>query len=201
MRPTKRLPSILRRAGLIGAMVLALVVLSGCTMTMRQQPRVDPYRPAPFFGNERSALPPVEDTVPYGEARLDAFLYTGQVDGQYVEAFPFEITQEDLEYGRQRYEIYCAPCHGFTGNGDGMIVQRGFRAPQSFNQDRLREAAPGYFFYAITNGFGAMPSYANRIPVRDRWLIIAYIKALQLSQHAPVEQLPPEDVAKLEATQ
>jgi mono/diheme cytochrome c family protein len=197
----KRTLTPLRRTGLAAALLLLALFLAGCTMTMRDQPRVDPYEPAAFFPDGRSARHPVEDTVPYGMANTDAFLYTGQVDGQYVETFPFEITKEDLLRGRERYDIYCAPCHGFTGDGDGMIVQRGFRQPPSFNQDRLREAAPGYFFYAITNGFGTMPSYANRIPVRDRWLIIAYIKALQLSQYAPVEQLPAEDVAKLEATQ
>ena len=201
MQPTKRTFYTLRRAGWICAVFCLALIMTGCTMTMKDQPRVDPYEPAPFFSNEGSALLPVEDTVPYGQANTDDALYTGQVDGQYVEEYPFLITKEGLEYGRQRYDIYCAPCHGYTGNGDGMVVQRGFRQPPTFNQDRLREAPPGYFFYAITNGFGTMPSYANRIPVHDRWLIIAYIEALQLSQHAPVTELPQEDVAKLEATQ
>ncbi len=201
MLPTKRLSHTLRRVSLVGAILLGLIILSGCTMTMRDQPRVDPYEPAAFFGDTKSALPPVEDTTPYGMADTDDALYTGQVDGQYVEAFPFLITKEGLEFGRQRYDIYCAPCHGYTGDGDGMIVQRGFRQPPTFNQDRLREAPPGYFFNAITNGFGTMPSYANRIPVHDRWLIIAYINALQLSQHAPVSELAQEDVAKLEGAQ
>jgi len=201
MQSTKRTLHTLRRAGLVCAVFCLALIMTGCTMTMKDQPRVDPYEPAPFFADERSALLPVEDTVPYGMARTDEALYTGQVDGGYVEVYPFPITKEGLEYGRQRYDIYCAPCHGFTGEGDGMVVQRGFRQPPSFHQDRLREAPPGYFYYAITNGFGTMPSYANRIPVRDRWLIIAYIKALQLSQYAPVSELPQEDVAKLEATQ
>ncbi len=200
MQP-KRTFHTLRRAGWICAVFCLALILTGCTMTMKDQPRVNPYEPAPFFGDQGSALPPVEDTVPYGMANTDEALYTGQVDGQYVEEYPFMITKEGLEYGRQRYDIYCAPCHGYAGNGDGMVVQRGFRQPPTFHQDRLREAPPGYFFYAITNGFGTMPSYANRIPVHDRWLIIAYIEALQLSQHAPVSELPQEDVAKLEATQ
>ncbi len=201
MRLTTRHHSNLRRAGMVAAILLVIFVLSGCTMTMRDQPRIDPYEPAPFFQDEQSALLPVEDTVPYDQAKTDEALYTGQVEGQYVEEYPFPITQEDLEYGMERYNIYCAPCHGFTGDGDGMIVQRGFRQPPSFNQDRLREAPPGYFFYAITHGFGTMPSYANRIPVRDRWLIIAYIEALQLSQHAPVEELPLRDAVELEVAQ
>ncbi len=191
----------LRKAGLVCALLCLALLAAGCTMTMRDQPRLDPYEPSTFLPKGQSAQPPVADTVPYGEARTDDALYTGQVDGQYVEEFPFAITKDDLEYGRQRYDIYCAPCHGYTGDGDGMVVQRGFKNPPSFNQDRLREAAPGYFYYAITNGFGSMPSYANRIPVHDRWLIIAYVKALQLSQHAPVAELPQVDVDKLEATQ
>ena len=197
----QRKRTTLRRTGLAAVALLLALFLAGCTMTMRDQPRVDPYEPSTFFPDGLSARQPVEDTVPYGMANVDDAFYTGQVDGEYVEAFPFEIAKEDLLRGRERYDIYCAPCHGFTGDGDGMIVQRGFRQPPSFNQDRLREAAPGYFYYTITNGFGTMPSYANRIPVRDRWLIIAYIKALQFSQYAPVDKLPPEDVATLEATQ
>jgi mono/diheme cytochrome c family protein len=201
MHRTKNTLYKLRRAGLVCAIFCLALVVTGCTMTMRDQPRVDPYEPASFFSDNGSALLPVEDTVPYGEARIDDALYTGQVDGQYVDEFPFEITKEDLERGQERYNIYCAPCHGYTGEGDGMIVQRGFKQPPSFNQDRLRDAQPGYFFYAITNGFGTMPSYANRIPVHDRWLIVAYIRALQLSQHAPVTELPEADQAKLEAAQ
>ncbi len=201
MHRTQRTLQTIRKAGLVCAIFCLALIVTGCTMTMRDQPRIDPYEPNAFFPKDQSAQLPVEDTVPYGEANTDDALYTGQVDGQYVEEFPFQITKEGLAYGQQRYNIYCSPCHGYTGNGDGMVVQRGFKEPPSFNQDRLREAPPGYFFYAISNGFGTMPSYANRIPVHDRWLIIAYVKALQLSQHASVTELPQEDVDKLEATQ
>ena len=201
MHRTKQTFRNIRKAGLVCAIFCLALLATGCTMTMRDQPRVDPYEPNAFFANEQSAQLPVDDTVPVNGARTDDALYTGQEGGQYVEAFPFPITREDLEYGRQRYDIYCAPCHGYAGDGDGMVVQRGFREPPSFNQDRLREAAPGYFFYAITNGFGSMPSYANRIPVHDRWLIVAYVKALQLSQHAPLTSLPADDQAKVEAAQ
>jgi len=201
MHRTKRTLQTIRKAGLICAVFCLSLLVTSCTMTMKDQPRIDPYEPNVFFPDGQSARLPVADTVPYNEANTDEALYTGQVDGQYVEEFPFLITKEGLEYGQQRYDINCAPCHGYTGDGDGMIVQRGFRQPPSFNQDRLRDAPPGYFFYAISNGFGSMPSYANRIPVHDRWLIIAYIEALQLSQHASVTELPREDVDKLEATQ
>jgi len=202
MQPTRRKLRNIRKAGLLCAVLCLALLTMSCTMTMQVQPRVDPYEPNPFFQDgEYEAREPVADTVPLGQAHTDDALYTGMVNGQYVEEYPFAISQEDLEYGRERYDIYCAPCHGYAGNGDGMVVQRGFKAPPSFNQDRLREAAPGYYFYAITNGFGTMPSYANRIPVHDRWLIIAYIEALQLSQHAPVTELPQADVDKLEAAQ
>ncbi len=201
MQRTKQTFRTIRKAGLVCAIFCLALLVTSCTMTMRDQPRVDPYEPSAFFGGEQSALLPVADTVPVNGARTDDALYTGQVDGQYVEEFPFLVTKEGLEYGRQRYDIYCAPCHGYVGDGDGMVVQRGFKDPPSLNQDRLREAAPGYFFYAITNGFGSMPSYANRIPVHDRWLIVAYVKALQLSQHVLVTELPADDQAKVEAAQ
>jgi len=170
-------------------------------MTMRNQPRYEPYEATNFFPDGRSERPLIDDTVARGDARLDDLLYSGMVDGSYAKEFPFPLTRKDLVRGQERYNIYCSPCHGLTGEGDGIVVQRGFKQPPTFNQDRLRDAAPGYFYYAIDHGFGSMPSYANRIPVHDRWLIVAYIEALQLSQHAPVTALPQEDVAKLEAAQ
>ena len=201
MQRTTQTIQKIRKAGLVCAIICLALLLTSCTMDMKKQPRYEPYEASAFFSNGSSARPLVMDTVPRGDARLDDMLYTGMVDGAYTEVFPFAITKEDLERGRERYDIYCAPCHGMTGDGDGMIVQRGFKQPPSLNQDRLRTAAPGYFYYAIDNGFGAMPSYANRIPVRDRWVIIAYIRALQFSQHASVSALPQTDLDKLEATQ
>lgn len=201
MQHTTQTVQKLRKAGLVCAIFCLALLLTSCTMDMKKQPHYEPYETSNFFSNDSSARPLAPDTVPRGEARLDDMLYTGMVDGSYTEEFPFPLTREDLKRGEERFNIYCAPCHGMTGDGDGMIVQRGFRQPPSFNQDRLREAAPGYFYYAIANGFGSMPSYANRIPVRDRWLIIAYIRALQLSQHASVSDLPQADQTKLEATQ
>lgn len=140
MHPTKRTLQTIRKAGLVCAVFCLALLVTSCTMTMRDQPRVDPYEPNAFFPKDQSAMLPVEDTVPYGQADVDDAFYTGQVDGQYVTDFPFEISKDDLERGQQRYDIYCAPCHGYTGNGDGMIVQRGFKEPPSFNQDRLRDA-------------------------------------------------------------
>lgn len=201
MQYTKHTKRTLQKMGLIGAIFLLALLLTSCTMDMKKQPHYESYEASDFFVNNSSVRPFVPDTVPRGQARLDDMLYTGMVDGSYTEEFPFTITKTDIQRGHERYDIYCAPCHGMAGEGDGMIVQRGFKQPPTFNQDRLRDAAPGYFYYAIDNGFGAMPSYANRIPVRDRWLIIAYIRALQLSQHASVSDLPQVDQTKLEATQ
>jgi mono/diheme cytochrome c family protein len=121
-----------------------------------------------------------------------------QAAGTPVEEFPFPITREIVERGQNRYNIYCAPCHAITGNGDGMIVQRGFSPPPSFHSDRLRDAPVGYYYDVITNGFGRMYSYSSRIQPADRWAIIAYIRALQLSQNAPANELPAEDRAQVE---
>ena len=112
--------------------------------------------------------------------------------------FPFPVDDAVMARGRERYDIFCSPCHGRTGDGDGMVVQRGYRRPPSFHIDRLRQAPPGHFFDVITNGFGAMPDYAAQIPVRDRWAIVAYIRALQLSQHATARrQLSPDAQGRL----
>ncbi|HEX5889293.1 MAG TPA: cytochrome c [Pyrinomonadaceae bacterium] len=157
-----------------------------------------PYRGTSFFGDGLSSRPPVEGTVPRGFLRTDSELFTGKKSTSAssvttaasaanpypddVTEFPFPITKEVVERGRERYEIFCSVCHGLTGNGDGMIVRRGFRRAASFHEDRLRQAPVGHFFDAITNGWGAMPSYSSQIPVQDRWAIIAYVRALQLSQ-------------------
>ena len=200
MRPKRTLQKLYKTGLILAALGLALF-LTSCTMDMKHQPHFEAYESTTFFENGSSVRPYIEDTVARGNARLDDALYTGMVDGAYVEEFPVAISKEDLQRGHERYDIYCAPCHGMIGDGDGMVVQRGFKAPPSLNQDRLREAAPGYFYYAIDQGFGAMPSYANRIPVQDRWLIIAYVRALQLSQHASVADLSQADQSKVEAAQ
>jgi hypothetical protein len=158
---------------------------------MHDQPKYTPYRASDFFADQRSARPLVEGTVARDHLNDDELLHTGRVGGQYAEVFPFVVDQAALRRGRERYEIFCSPCHGLSGAGDGMVVQRGYRQPSSFHHDRLRQAAPGHLFDVITNGFGAMPDYAMQVPVRDRWIIIAYIRALQLSQHVAVAELPP----------
>jgi cytochrome c553 len=139
----------------------------------------------------------VAGTVARGQLRDDELLYTGRVDGRYSEVFPFPIDRAVLERGRQRFNIYCSVCHDQLGNGQGMIVQRGFRPPPSLHEERLRKAPPGLLFDVITNGFGVMWSYADRIETRDRWAIAAYIQALQLSQNARIEDLPEAERSRL----
>ena len=163
-----------------------------------------PFRSTSFFADGLSGRQPIEGTVPRGFLRSDTAYFTGKKSAlpaasptpgtaqpgtaqantypDDVDTFPFPITKEIVLRGRERYEIFCSVCHGLTGNGDGMVVRRGFRRAASFNDDRLRQAPVGHFFDAITNGWGAMPSYAPQIPVQDRWAIIAYIRALQVSQ-------------------
>jgi mono/diheme cytochrome c family protein len=157
---------------------------------MAQQPRYDPLAPSDFFPNGQSvqSLPP--DTVARGELRDDTLLFTGKVNGADTTVFPFPVTGDVLARGQERFNIFCAPCHGRVGDGNGVVVQRGFPQAASFHQDRLRKAAVGHFFDVITNGLPPMPSYASQIPARDRWAIIAYIRALQLSQDATIDDVP-----------
>jgi len=180
------------------ALICLLFVMSGCTMNMRDQPRYEALEGSTFFADNRSSRPLVDDTVARNNLRTDEFLYTGQVDGAPVEAFPFPVDKAVLERGRERFDIFCAPCHGRLGDGNGMVAQRGFKHPPSFHIDRLREAPPGYFYGAISNGFGVMPSYATRIKPKDRWTIVAYIRALQLSQHATLDNVPESEIDNLQ---
>jgi len=172
---------------------------------MQDQPKMKPYRGTSFFGDGLSSRQPIEGTIARGFLRTDTEYFTGKKPkapgatatpqptagtqtNTYpddVESFPFPVTKEIVDRGQQRYNIFCSACHGLTGNGDGMVVRRGFRRAASFNDDRLRQAPVGHFFDAITNGWGAMPSYASQIPVQDRWAIITYVRALQLSQQNP----------------
>ena len=141
----------------------------------------------PIFAPPR---PPVEGTVARGQLHDDTYFYTGKFGSNPGDYMPFPVTMDVLSRGRERFNIYCAPCHSRVGDGNGMIVQRGFRAPPSYHTERLRKAPLGYFFDVMTNGFGAMPEYATQVPARDRWCIVAYIRALQLSQDATMSDVP-----------
>jgi mono/diheme cytochrome c family protein len=173
------------------------MLLSGCRLDMHVQPKYLPYEPTDFFGDGRSERPVIPGTVARGHLHDDELFYTGMENGVAVDKFPFPITKADIERGRQRYNIYCTPCHDYTGNGQGMIVQRGFPPPPSFHIQSLREAPAGHFYQVITNGYGVMYSYAARVEPADRWRIAAYIRALQLSEHAAVADVPDTDRAKL----
>ena len=179
------------------AAVAAMVVGLGCRQDMHDQPRYKPYAASTFFADGTSARPQVPGTVARGQLDADEQLYTGRVDGQFAATFPFAITEATLERGQQRFDIYCAPCHGLAGYGDGMVVRRGFKKPPALHSERHRASAPGYYFDVMTRGFGAMPSYAAQVSVDDRWAIVAYIRALQLSQHAPLDDVPGAERAVL----
>jgi len=158
---------------------------------MQQQPYQRPLVESDFYADRRSARPIIPTTVARGHLDADTYFYTGKIgsnDGDYL---PFPVTPEVMARGQQRFNIYCSPCHGEAGDGNGMIVQRGYKQPPSYHIDRLRKAPIGYFFDVMTNGFGKMPDYAGQIPAADRWAIAAYIRALQLSQNATQADVPP----------
>jgi len=187
-----------RGTGRAAALAALLLLLPACRLDMHVQPKYLPLAKTDFFGDGRSARPEVAGTVARGHLRLDEHLYTGKVNGQLVTTFPFPITRQDLERGKERFNIYCAPCHDLAGTGRGMIVLRGFPPPPSYHIQRLREAPVGHFFDVITNGLGNMYSYGARVKPEDRWRIIAYIRALQLSQAATLADLPPAERQRLE---
>jgi mono/diheme cytochrome c family protein len=182
----------------VGLAAAALLV-SGCRQDMHDAPRYDPLEESAVFPKGSSAQPLVAGTVPRGFLNEDEHLNTGKVNGDPVTTFPFAITRDDLDRGEQRFNIYCSPCHGRTGEGNGMVVQRGYRQPPTYHQDRLRQVPVGYFFDVISNGFGVMPDYRAQIPVADRWRIVAYIRALQLSHNATAADVPADEMRKLEA--
>jgi len=179
--------------------VVGLVALFalGCRVDMHLQPKYKPDEPSDFFPDGRADRPEVTGTVARGHLRTDELFYTGRVNGQAMDQFPFPVTAQVLERGRERYNIYCSPCHDYTGSGNGMIVQRGFPPPPSYHTERLRQAPAGHFFEVMTDGYGTMYSYAGRITPEDRWAIVAYIRALQLSQHASLNDVPAAERQKL----
>jgi mono/diheme cytochrome c family protein len=180
------------------ALVASMPILAGCRQDMHDAPRYEAFEAGPAVADNRASRTPPAGTVARGWLREDEALYTGKIAGQLVDQFPFAIGREELARGQQRFNIYCTPCHGRLGDGQGMVVQRGLRQAASYHQDRLRQEKLGYFYDVITNGFGAMQGYAEQIPVRDRWLIVAYVRALQLSQHASLDDVPADRRGALE---
>jgi hypothetical protein len=173
------------------AILPAMALLSGCRLDMQVQPRQNPLSRSDFYTDQRSERPPVEGTVARGQLRDDTYFYTGKVGNGPGDYMPFPVTKETLQRGRERYNIFCAPCHSRVGDGNGFIPSRGFaRKPPSFHEQRLQRVPLGYLYDVITNGFGLMPDYASQIPPRDRWSIVAYLRALQLSQNATRADVP-----------
>jgi mono/diheme cytochrome c family protein len=212
---------------------LCIILLAGCQQKMGDQPSYRPLQASDFFGDGRSARPLVEGTVARGQLETDVGLFTGRRErlpqpevvaaageaagkpavklvnpddmASYIDRFPVAVTAELLERGRQRYTIYCSVCHGNYGYGDGVIVRRGFKAPPSYHIDRLRDAPVGYLFAVETYGYGAMADYAEQVSTADRWAIVAYIRALQLSQRVQLSDLAADDrdriLSKLETSE
>lgn len=180
---------------IVAALAVAFALV-GCRQDMHDQPRYESMEAGPFFADGRASRPAIAGTVARGERDVDTVRLTGMADGRPVRTSPVPTTPALLARGRERYDIYCTPCHDAVGSGRGMIVERGYRQPPSFHEPRLREAADGYVFDVVTRGFGVMPSY-REIPPDDRWAIVAYLRALQLSQHVPVAELAPADVIAL----
>jgi mono/diheme cytochrome c family protein len=175
---------------------LLLLALAACQRTgpsfqsMGRQPKYDPLEPSDFFADGMTARPRIPGTVARGELTDNPFMDTGKINGADGDGFPFPVTAQVLDRGQERFNIYCSACHGRLGDGNGMIPSRGFRHPPSFHTEVLRSAKTGHFFDVMTNGFGSMPTYAPQVPVKDRWAIIAYIRALQLSQNSTVNDVP-----------
>jgi hypothetical protein len=177
-------------AAIVLMCAFCLLLLASCREDMHNQPKFIPLRENEFYADGRSARPQVEGTIARGQLQDDPLLYTGKVNGQEADQFPFAITEKDMTRGRERFNIYCSPCHSELGDGNGIIVQRGFKKPPSYYDPRLIKAPVGHFFNVMTNGWGAMGDYSAQVPVADRWRIAAYIRALQLSQTAKSGDVP-----------
>jgi len=182
----------------VGAVAVVCFALTACRQDMHDAPSYDPLQEAPFFTNGAASRTLVANTVARGQLHEDDLFYTGKVNGQPATEFPMPVTAELMARGQERFNVFCSPCHGRTGLGNGMIVQRGFRQPPSYHEERLRNAPVGYFFDVMTNGFGAMQDYSAQVPPADRWAIAAYIRALQLSQAATLADVPADRRGELD---
>lgn len=191
-------PRQLARLSLAWAPLAALAALAGCHRDMYDQPRLEPLEENAFFDDGRASRPLVPGVVVYGAPPADSVLVTGRVNGELTDELPMELNAALLKRGEQRFNIFCSNCHGLSGDGDGMIVLRGYRKPPTYHSDRLRGMPIGHFFDVATNGFGVMPSYASQVPIEDRWAIAAYIRALQLTQYARLDDVPEAERLQLE---
>lgn len=170
-----------------------------CRQDMQQQPKYMPLAVSAFFADGRAARPVPEGAIAIDEGDQNPALATGVVDGSFVTTFPLKVDVDLLERGRERFDIYCSPCHGRIGDGRGMVALRGFKIPADLNSERVRNAPPGYLYGVVANGYGAMPDYSYQLSVRDRWAVVAYLRALELSRQARLEDAPPDARSLLEA--
>ena len=181
-------------------LLAGLILLGACRQDMHDQPKYKPFAKSSFWPDQRSVRPLVDGTVARGKLRTDTRRWKGRsADGAFITELPVPVTKALLERGQDRFNIYCTPCHGRAGDGEGMVVQRGFKHPPTYHSDKLRQQPVGYIYDVITNGFGAMASYASRIPVEDRWAITAYVRVLQFSQNATIDDVPAADRGRVEA--
>lgn len=183
------------------AVFASVLLLTGCRQDMHNQPKFYPQRGTSFYVDGRSVRPQVENTVSRAQLHANTYFYTGLASGKEGDGMPLPVTAELLERGQEQYNIFCTPCHSRVGNGAGMIVQRGYRPAGNFHTDRLRNAPLGHFYSVIANGYGAMPEYGSQVSPANRWAIVAYIRALQLSQNATEAALPtgqrPQDLHEI----
>jgi hypothetical protein len=188
--------SVQKRKYIAGLSLGAMLLLAGCRQDMHDQPKFFPQRGTDFYADGRSVRPQVENTVARGQMHGDGYFYTGLNGATEGNTFPFPVTMDVLQRGQERYNVYCTPCHSRVGNGQGMIVERGYMPAGNYHTERLRNAPLGHFFSVMTNGYGAMPDYAAQLTPADRWAVVAYIKALQLSQNATEADIAPGDHAE-----
>jgi mono/diheme cytochrome c family protein len=182
----------------LGLLLCCVLATAACRQDMHDQPKVEAYEQSDFFADGRGMREIPEGTVARGQLNEDQLLHTGKVNGELSDEMPFPATREVLERGRERFNVYCTPCHGLSGMGNGMVVQRGFRPPPSLHAEAQRSRPLGHYFDVMTNGFGAMPDYRAQVPPDDRWAIAAYIRALQLSQRATVNDVPADRRGELD---
>ena len=191
----------MRTLSSIAACLALAAVLAGCRRDMQDQPKYRPLRASAFFNDGRSARPIPANTVATDELDAADVIHTGYVNGTWAESIPVTVDLSLLWRGRERFDIFCSPCHSRLGDGNGPVAQRGFAAPMNLQTDRVRRSPPGYIFDVITNGFGAMGDYGDQVPVHDRWAIVAYIRALELSRAGTIADVPPDARAQLEVAQ
>lgn len=191
----------LRVAIKLSWLVMCLTLLTSCAMEMYDQPRYEPLEKSSLAGSPLSARPQLANTVNRSQPELDQHLTSGQLNGELAPTFPFTVTLEVLQRGQERYNIFCGPCHGALGDGQGIVVEYGLEAPPSFHTPEMRDERPGFYFDVISRGTRVMPSYASRILPADRWAIIAYIRALQLSQNSDLSNVPAQEVPNLDNTE